>query len=261
MVVNDLDQFPKNIALVHEWFSSRSFGGAEQVVHGIDNLISSIGSKTNLFSLVESESHLPESWLYGRSIQTSVIQRLPFGRSHVQQYLPLLPYAIEQLDLTNYPLVISSSHLVAKGVLTSPDQLHVSYVHSPARYAWDQMNVYLQRSSLAKAGLGPLIRWQLHCLRQWDQLSAMRVNCFLANSSFTARRISKYWGRKSHILHPPVNVNRFSFKEKREDYYLCLCRLVPNKKVDLVVRAFNALGLPLLVVGDCSTLMFPSIDA
>ncbi|ABX09297.1 glycosyltransferase [Prochlorococcus marinus] len=242
--------FPERVALVHEWFSSRSTGGAEQVVHAIDNLILSLGSKPQLFSLVESESARPDSWLFGRSIETSFIQNLPFGSSHVQRFLPLLPYAIEQIDLSDYPLVVSSNHLVAKGILTSPDQLHISYIHTPVRYAWDQMNVYLKRSSLRKVGLEPLIRWQLHQLRQWDQLSAARVDCILANSSFTARRIFKYWGRRAQIVHPPVEVDRFSFCERRDEYYLCLCRLVPNKKVDVVVEAFNLLKLPLIIVGE-----------
>ena len=135
-------------------------------------------------------------------------------------------------------------------MLTSPDQLHISYVHTPVRYAWDQMHAYLQRSALARRGLGPLIRWQLHALRQWDQLSAQRVDHLIANSRFTARRIRKYWGREASVIHPPVDVSRFRWNADRDDVYLCLCRLVPYKRVDLVVEAFNRLGLPLLVVGD-----------
>ena len=201
-------------------------------------------------ALIDAESRRPGSWLHGRSVLTSPIQRLPWGRSHVQQYLPLLPFAIEQIDLGAAELVISSSHLVAKGVLTSPDQLHISYVHTPVRYAWDQMHGYLQRSALARRGLGPLIRWQLHALRQWDQLSAQRVDHLIANSRFTARRIRKYWGQAASVIHPPVEVERFRWNADRDDVYLCLCRLVPYKRVDLVVEAFNRLGLPLLVVGD-----------
>ena len=134
-------------------------------------------------ALVDGESRLPHSRWAGRRILTSPIQKLPWGISHVQQYLPLLPLAIEQIDLGDYPLVISSSHLVAKGVLTSPEQLHISYVHTPVRYAWDQMHAYLRRSALARRGLGPWIRWQLHALRQWDQLSAARVDVLVANSA------------------------------------------------------------------------------
>ncbi len=187
--LNSSLDLPSNIALVHEWFTPRSTGGAENVVKVIDDLLTEIASQPELFSLV-NEENLPENnWLFKRKVKTSFIQKLPFGISHVQQYLPLLPFAIEQIDLDGYPLVISSSHLVAKGVLTSPDQLHISYVHTPVRYAWDQMNIYLRRSFLRRVGLGPLIRLQLHALRQWDQLSSSRVDYLLANSNFTAQRI------------------------------------------------------------------------
>ena len=186
------DHLPQRIALVHEWFSPRSVGGAEQVVQEVDSLLRSLGCEPRMAALIDAESRRLGSWVHGRSVLTSPIQRLPWGRSHVQQYLPLLPFAIEQIDLGAAELVISSSHLVAKGVLTSPDQLHISYVHTPVRYAWDQMHAYLQRSALARRGLGHLIRWQLHALRQWDQLSAQRVDHLIANSRFTARRIRKY---------------------------------------------------------------------
>ena len=241
---------PESIALVHEWFTPRSVGGSEQVVQAIDRLLLDLGAKTQLAALVDGESNLPSSWLYGRSIKTSFVQQLPFGISHVQNYLPLLPLAIEQLELSEFPLVISSSHLAAKGVLTSPDQLHVSYVHTPVRFAWDQMHIYLRGSSKTKRFLGPLIRWHLHGLRQWDQLSGARVDCLFANSRFTARRIFRYWGRHAEVIHPPVLVDRFRWDQFRDDYYLCLGRLVPNKRVDLAIKAFNQLQLPLLIVGD-----------
>jgi len=237
---------PGPAALVHEWFTPRSVGGAELVVQQLDALL----ERPQLAALVDGESARPDSWLAGRSIHTSFVQRLPWGVSHVQQYLPLLPLAIEQLDLAPYPLVISSSHLVAKGVLTSPDQCHLSYVHTPVRYAWDQMHAYLRQSALARRGLSPLIRWQLHRLRQWDVLSAQRPDALIANSRFTAARIRRYWGRSSTVVHPPVAVERFRWDQPRSDVYLCLCRLVPYKRVDLVVQAFNATGLPLVVIGD-----------
>ena len=237
--------FPFPTALVHEWFSPRSRGGAEQVVQLMDELLGA-----QLFALVDGESRRSTSWLAGRDVRTSFIQRLPWGTSHVQQYLPLLPIAIEQLDLSGYPLVLSSSHLVAKGVLTSPEQLHVSYVHTPVRYAWDQMHAYLQRSRLARGPLGPWVRWQLHQLRQWDVLSASRPDRLIANSRFTAQRIARYWGRQATVLPPPVQVERFDWQQPREPFYLSVCRLVPYKRVDLVVEACRELNLPLVVVGD-----------
>lgn len=246
---NNIGELPRNIALVHEWFSPKYVGGAENVVKEINDILFELGSVVQLFSLVDAESDLSNSWLFKKSVKTSFVQNLPFGRSHVQYYLPLLPMAIEQLNLDEFPLVVSSNHLVAKGVLTSPDQLHVSYVHTPVRYAWDQMNIYLQRSLFKRLGLEPFIRWQLHRLRQWDQVTSSRADFFLANSRFTARRISKYWRRDSEVVYPPVSVECFDFNKPRDDYFLCVCRLVPNKRVDILVRAFNQLQLPLIVVG------------
>jgi glycosyltransferase involved in cell wall biosynthesis len=243
-------QLPQRLALVHEWFTPRSTGGSELVVRECDQLFSQAGIQTDLFALVDGESRRPGSWLEGRTIRTSFIQQLPWGVSHVQQYLPLLPLAIEQLDLGAYPLVLSSNHLVAKGVITGPEQLHISYVHTPVRYAWDQMHAYLASSALARSPLGPLIRWQLHRLRQWDQLSSARVDGLVANSRFTAARIWRCWRRSAAVIHPPVAVERFSWNQPRGDTYVSLCRLVPYKRVDLVVEAFNRTGLPLVVIGD-----------
>ena len=241
---------PQRIALVHEWFTPRSVGGSEQVVRELDRLLERLDRSPQLFSLVDGESRRPGGWLSGRSIRTSFIQRLPWGVSHVQQYLPLLPLAIEQLDLEGYPLVLSSSHLVAKGVLTGPDQLHVSYVHTPVRYAWDQMHPYLASSRLARGPLGALVRLQLHQLRQWDVISSLRVDALVANSRFTARRIRRFWRRQACVVHPPVEVERFRWDRPRGDTYVSVCRLVPNKRVDLVVEAFRRTGLPLVVIGD-----------
>ena len=243
-------QLPQRLALVHEWFTPRSTGGAELVVRQLDLLCKQCGIEADLFALVDGESCRSSSWLEGRSIQTSFIQHLPWGVSHVQQYLPLLPLAIEQLDVGAYPLVLSSNHLVAKGVITGPEQLHVSYVHTPVRYAWDQMHAYLASSALARSPLGPLIRWQLHLLRQWDQLSSGRVDVLVANSRFTASRIWRCWRRPAAVIQPPVAVERFRWDQPRGDAYVSLCRLVPYKRVDLVVEAFNRTGLPLVVIGD-----------
>jgi glycosyltransferase involved in cell wall biosynthesis len=245
-----MSALPGPIALVHEWFTPRSVGGAEQVVRELDGLLAERGRPPRLHALVDGESRRRGSWLEGRPITTSFIQRLPWGPSHVQQYLPLLPLAIEQLDLGGYPLVLSSSHLVAKGVLTGPDQFHLSYVHTPVRYAWDQMHAYLASSAVARSPLGPLVRLQLHQLRQWDVLSAQRVDALVANSRFTARRIRRYWGRRAQVVPPPVAVERFRWNAPRDDVYVSLCRLVPNKRVDVVVQAFNRTGLPLVVLGD-----------
>ena len=186
----------------------------------------------------------------GKVTNTSFIQNLPFSKKHFHKYLPLFPLAIEQLDLREFDLIISSSHAVAKGVITSPDQLHISYIHSPMRYAWDQMNVYLKNSSYTKSGMNFLLRIILHDLRKWDYLSSVRIDKLVANSNFTAKRIKKYWGRNSSVIHPPVNTKKFSPRKSRSDFYLSVSRLVPNKRIDLLVKAFNQLDFPLIIVGN-----------
>lgn len=238
------------LALIHDWFLENSIGGAEYVTKIIDESLTKKFYKPDIFCLVDSLKESRNAFFGERKINTSFIQKLPFGKSNVQNYLPLIPFAVEQFDLTNYELIISSSHLAAKGVLTSPDQLHISYVHTPMRYAWDQMNTYLKQSALSRAGLEPMIRYFLFKLREWDYISGSRPDILLSNSNFTARRIKKYWGIKSKVIHPPVDIARFSYRQKRDNFYLSVNRLVPNKRVDLLVKAFNKLGLPLFIVGE-----------
>ena len=239
-----------NIALIHDWFSSKHFGGAEKTLFIIDKLLSKEFESPDLFGIIKDIEKRNFDWLKEREINTTFIQNLPFSKSNIQLYLPFLPIAIEQLNLDNYKLIISSSHLAAKGVITSPDQCHIAYIHTPMRYAWDQMNIYLKNSNLSKLGFGPIIRYFLYHLRTWDYISSQRIDYLIANSSFTAKRIKKYWGRQSTVIFPPVNVNRFNCNKNRGDYYLSVCRLVPNKRVDLLVKAFNKLKYPLIIIGD-----------
>ncbi len=238
------------IALVHDWYLKKSIGGAEKVTLVIDEFLSNNYSVPDLFSLTENISFENKNIFGDRRINTSFIQKLPFGTNNVQQYLPIIPFAIEQFDLSRYELIISSSHISAKGVLTSPDQLHISYVHTPMRYAWDQMNTYINKSSLKKYGFELPLRYLLFKLREWDFISGQRPDYLIANSNFTSKRIKKYWGLNSQVIHPPVNIKRFKFNLERENFYLSVCRLVPNKRVDLIVKAFNKLGLRLIIVGD-----------
>ena len=238
------------IALIHDWLSQDYKGGAEKVLKEIEKGLSKKDLNYDLYTLVnhlDTENfRLPNK----QKIFTSFIQNLPFSKKHFHKYLPLFPLAIEQFDLNQYKLVMSSSHSVAKGVITSPDQLHISYIHSPMRYAWDQMNIYLNESSYKKLKLTILLRLILQSLRKWDYISSVRVDKFIANSSFTARRIKKYWGRESKIIHPPVNTNYFFPNDNRGEFYLSVSRLVPNKRVDLLVKAFNKLDYPLIIVGE-----------
>ena len=239
-----------NIAIVHDWFLQKSFGGAEKVSFILNDFLKERYSAPDIFSLTSNIQSSKIKFFKGKKIQTSFIQSLPFGKTNVQSYLPFLPYAIEQLNLRKYDLIISSSHAFAKGILTSPDQLHISYVHTPMRYAWDQMYTYLEKSTLSKLGFEFPIRLMLYKLRQWDFYSSQRLDYVIANSNFTSKRIKKYWGLESEVIHPPVDIKRFKYKDSREDFYVSLNRLVPNKRVDLLIKAFNKLNLPLIIIGD-----------
>ncbi len=239
-----------NIAIVHDWFLQKSFGGSEKVTFTLNNFLNESYSTPDIYSLTSNIQNLTKKNLKINKIKTSIIQSLPFGKTNVQSYLPFLPYAVEQFDLRKYDLIISSSHAFAKGVLTSPDQLHISYIHTPMRYAWDQMNTYLEKSTLSKFGFEFPIRYMLYKLREWDFYSSQRVDNLISNSNFTSKRIKKYWGLESQVIHPPVDVKRFKYNNSRGDYYLSLNRLVPNKRIDILIKAFNKLELPLIIIGD-----------
>lgn len=232
-------------ALVHEWLTPRATGGSELVVREILQHIDA-----DLYALIDFESSNPDSYLFQREIGTTFLQHWPGARAGVQKYLPLLPLAIEQFDLRQYDVILSSSHAVAKGILTSPYQLHVCYCHTPMRYVWDLTFDYLQASLAGRGPQGILTRYLLHRLRQWDVLSANRVDYFIANSRHTARRIWRCYRRPAEVIYPPVQVERFPFQAQKQDYYLTVSRLVSYKQVPLIVRAFNHLGYPLVVIGD-----------
>ncbi len=236
----------KRIAIVHEWFTSHA--GSEKVVEQILRIY----PNADLYSLV---NFLPEELRYfigHKPVNTSFIQRLPFAKNHFRNYLPLMPAAIEQFDLSDYDLVISSHHAVAKGILTRPDQLHISYVHTPLRYGWELQHQYLRQAGLTRGLKSVLTRAILHYLRLWDVASANRVDKYVANSRYVARRIEKTYRRSAEVIYPPVDTQRFSGENAkvREDFYLVVSRFVPYKRVDLAIAAFNELGLPLVVIGD-----------
>jgi glycosyltransferase involved in cell wall biosynthesis len=234
----------KPYALVHEWLTPEATGGSELVVQKILEHIDA-----DIYALIDFESTNPDSYLYQRRIGTTFLQKFPRARLGVQKYLPLLPLAIEQLDLRQYDVILSSSHAVAKGVLTAPNQLHICYCHTPMRYAWDLTFDYLEGSRVGQGLPGYLTRYLLHYLRQWDTISANRVDFFIANSQHTARRIWRCYRRQAEVIYPPVNIERFTLREQKEDFYLTVSRLVSYKKVSLIVRAFNQMGKPLIVIG------------
>ncbi len=231
-------------ALVHEWLTPQATGGSELVVKAILEVI-----EADLYALIDFESRNPQSYLYGRKIGTTFLQHWPKADRGVQKYLPFLPLAIEQLDLRDYDVILSSSHAVAKGILTAPHQTHICYCHTPMRYAWDLTFDYLARSPAGQGAIGWVTKALLHYLRQWDVISANRVDYFLANSHHTARRIWRCYRRPAEVVYPPVQVDRFPFQAQKQDFYLTVSRLVSYKQIPLLVRAFNQLGLPLVVIG------------
>ena len=165
--------------------------------------------------------------------------------------MPLLPYAIEQFDLRHFDLIVSSSSAVAKGVITSPDQLHVCYCHSPMRYAWDLQAHYLKHTGLSSGLRSTFIRYVLYKMRIWDVVSSNRVDSFIANSSYISERIKKTYRRESTVINPPVNIDRFKLESNKEDFYLAASRQVPYKRIDLIVEAFKQLpDKRLVVIGD-----------
>ncbi len=230
------------IAIVHDWLVT--YAGAERVLAALCET----WPEADLFAVIDFLSDEDRARLGGKRATTTFIQQLPKARSAYQKYLPLMPLAIEQLDMSAYDLVISSSHAVAKGVLTGPNQLHISYVHSPIRYAWDLQHQYLHEASLDRGVKAKLARMLLHYMRMWDQRTASGVDEFIANSHFIAKRINKSYRRQSTVIYPPVDTSRFTLHEAKEDFYLTASRMVPYKKIPLIVEAFAAMPDKRLVV-------------
>ena len=238
-----------NYALVHEWLTPEATGGSELVVQEILQYIDA-----DLYALIDFESTNPQSYLYQRNIGTTFLQRFPQAKAGIQKYLPLLAIAIEQLDLNRYDVILSSSHAVAKGVLTNPHQLHICYCHTPMRYAWDLTFDYLEGDRKGKGVRGIIARYILHRLRQWDVISANRVDYFIANSQHTAKRIWRCYRRPAKVIYPPVDLEKFEFCAEKSDFYLTISRLVSYKQICLIVRAFNKLKKPLIIIGSGSQL-------
>ncbi|WP_298083074.1 glycosyltransferase family 4 protein [uncultured Campylobacter sp.] len=232
-------------ALIHDWFST--YAGAEKCVESFTN----IWDDFEIYSLIDFLSGTDrDKILKGKRAQTSFIQKLPFAKDKYRNYLPLFPLAIEQFDLSGYDVVLSSSHAVAKGVLTHSNQLHIAYVHTPIRYAWDLYHQYLRESGLDRGLKGVLAKYFLHKIRLWDASAANRVDHYVANSRYIARRIKKTYGKPSDIIYPPVDVDKFTLREAKEEFYLTASRMVPYKKIDLIVEAFSQTDKKLLVIGD-----------
>lgn len=233
------------IAIIHDWLVV--YGGAERVLEQILLLY----PEADLYSLLDFLPNDQRGFIQNKTVKTSFIQNLPFTKRKYRQYLPLMPLAVEQFDLSTYDLVISSSYAVAKGVLTGPDQLHLCMCYSPMRYAWDLQHQYLKESGLDKGLKGWIAKALLHKIRLWDYRTANGVDGFIAISKFIARRIDKIYRRDSTIIYPPVDIDGFTLYENKDDFYFTASRMVPYKKLDLIVEAFATMpDKRLIVIGD-----------
>ena len=226
-------------AIVHEWFIN--YAGSERVVESFTN----IWPDADVFSLVDFLNADDRSIiLNGKQAHTSFIQKLPFARKKHRNYLPLFPKAIEKIDLSGYNIIISSSHAVAKGIKKNVGQLHITYCHSPMRYIWDQADQYLSGVK------GLIVKIFIKYLRHWDLRSAGNVDYFIANSHHIAKKIKRIYNRESKVIYPPVDVETFVIGNDKEDFYLTASRMVPYKRIDLIVDAFNNMpDKKLIVIG------------
>jgi glycosyltransferase involved in cell wall biosynthesis len=238
----DLSQL--RIAIVHEWFVNHA--GSEKVVQEMLEVF----PQADLFALVDFLPEGRRGYLKNKPVKTSFIQKMPFAQRHFRNYFPLFPLAVEGHDLRGYDLIISSSHMVSKGILTQAGQLHICYCHSPCRFAWDLYHQYLEEAGLHSGIKGFLTQYFLHRLRNWDILSLPRVGHFIANSEYIGRRIRHVYQRESRVVYPPVSVEKFTLREAKQTYYFAASRLVPYKKMDVIVEAFNRMpDLSLVLVG------------
>lgn len=230
------------IALVHDWLTGMR--GGEKVLSAILELY----PDSDLYTLIHNPGSVTE-FIEERRLFTSFIDQLPFKDKHYRNYLPLFPTAIELFNFKEYDLIISTSHCVAKGIRTPPNTLHISYIHSPMRYVWDMYEEYFSSDKLGffSRKLIPLFA---NYLRMWDVTSSNRVDHFIANSAHVGKRIQKYYNRESTVIHPPVDTHIYKKNDKSDGYYLIISALVPYKKVELAIKAFNRSGKKLIVIGD-----------
>ncbi len=233
-----------NLAIVHEWLNI--YGGSERLLAEILGLY----PQAQLHALIHNKENLIGTPLEGLNVKTSFMQNIPRVEHLYRGLLPLMPFAIESMNVRQYPVVLSISHAVAHGIKTHKDQIHISYICTPMRYAWHLRQDYLHLHHLDKPLIGTAARLTLGLLRRWDRESAPRADHLLAISHWTAQKIKQAWGRESQVIYPPVDVERFSPAKDRDDFYLHVARLVPYKMTAEIIRAFNQMKLPLIIVGD-----------
>lgn len=230
------------VAIVQEWLVT--VGGSDKVVKAILDVF----PDADIYTLVAKKEVCDELGIPWEKVHTSFIQKMPLGTKKHRAYLPLFPFAIEQFDLRGYDVVISSSHCVAKGVLTKADQLHICYCHSPIRYCWDMYNEYLEESHLDKGFKSWLVRLMLHPIRQFDAIAGNRVDYYISNSDYVGQRIRKTYRRKAMTIHPNIDISNFELCNDKQEYYLASSRLVAYKKIDTIIEAFNQMPDKKLVV-------------
>ncbi len=229
------------VAYIHDWLIT--YAGAEKVLEGMLEVIPA----DRIFTLFYKPENFENTEISKFKITPSFLNNLPSVHKYYRNLLPIMPLAVEGFNLKEYDVVISSNHAVAKGVIVMPYQVHISYFHTPIRYAWDLTFDYL---STLPQPLKLLAHTFLNYIRMWDYVSSLRVDVFIANSKTVAKRIKRFYGKDSEVIYPPVDVDKFSVSENHEGYFITVSRLVPYKNVPLIVQAFNSLGLPLMVVGD-----------
>jgi glycosyltransferase involved in cell wall biosynthesis len=231
----------KKIAIVHEWLTT--LGGSEKVTGELLKIFPS----ADVFSLIDYLPERDRAFLNNNVVKTSSLQKAPLIQKYYRYYLPWMPHAIERINLTGYDLIISNCHAVSKGVLTGATQFHISYIHTPIRYAWEMRDEYLRSSGLTQF----VARIVFHYIRKWDRVAATRPNRIIANSKHIACNIQKVYGRESRVIYPPVDTEYFKLQTQKEDFYLTVSRLVPYKRIDLIVDAFQKMpDKKLIIIGD-----------
>lgn len=232
------------IAFVHEWLIT--YAGSEKV---LEAMLAEY-PEADVFCLVDFLPEEHRQRLCAKPPKTSFLQRLPLAHRLYKNFLPLMPLAVEQFDLSGYDIVISNSHAVAKGIITGPDQLHICYCYTPMRYAWDLQHQYLAESGIAHGLRSTIARWLLHRMRIWDVRTAAGVDHFIACSGYIARRIKKVYRRPSTVIYPNVAVDDFKIGKRKGDFYVTASRMVPYKKMRLIVEAFARMpDRELVVIG------------
>jgi glycosyltransferase involved in cell wall biosynthesis len=230
------------IAIVHDYLNQ--YGGAERVLECFLDLFPDAPVYTMLTDLSKMPSRFSQV-----DIRNSFIHSIPFSKNHYKKMLSLFPIAVEQFDLREYDVILSSSSAFAKGVITNPNQIHICYCYTPMRYVWDLYHQYIQEDVK-----NPVFRMSLpfvlHKIRMWDQLTARRVDHFIADSKSISNRIAKYYGRDSQVIYPPVSYDKFQQSEDNEDFFLIVSRMIPYKRIDIAIEAFNKLQKPLVIIGD-----------